>query len=139
MMSGAARFNDIENGDWRMKRRALVTGANRGIGFEIAKGLVEQGHEVMLAGRDMDAVRKAATEIAAIPLQLDVGDADSISHAAKEAGAVDILVNNAGLMGSGTVLDDVDEWQRLMTVMVDGPHRLMHLLVPGMVERRYGR
>lgn len=138
-MSGAARFNDIENGDWRMKRRALVTGANRGIGFEIAKGLVEQGHEVMLAGRDMDAVRKAATEIAAIPLQLDVGDADSISHAAKEAGAVDILVNNAGLMGSGTVLDDVDEWQRLMTVMVDGPHRLMHLLVPGMVERRYGR
>ncbi|MEM7072307.1 MAG: SDR family NAD(P)-dependent oxidoreductase, partial [Pseudomonadota bacterium] len=47
--------------------------------------------------------------------------------------------NNAGLMGSGTVLDDVDEWQRLMTVMVDGPHRLMHLLVPGMVERRYGR
>ncbi|MEM7046129.1 MAG: SDR family NAD(P)-dependent oxidoreductase [Pseudomonadota bacterium] len=122
-----------------MKRRALVTGGNRGIGLEIVHGLVGLGHEVLLGGRDTTAVSAAAKKVSAIPLVIDVGDRASIAKAANEAGVVDILVNNAGVLGEGGVLESTDEWERSMAIMVEGPFRLMHHLVPGMIDRGYGR
>ncbi|MEV7415156.1 SDR family oxidoreductase [Streptomyces sp. NPDC089919] len=87
---------------------ALVTGANKGIGLEIARQLAVQGATVVLGARDLERGRRAAEQLAArgvetIPLQLDVTDAESIAAVAKEIeerfGRLDILVNNAGITG----------------------------------------
>lgn len=80
---------------------AVITGANKGIGFEIAKGLHERGVTVLAGSRSEERGRKAAAEIGAEFLQLDVTDPDSVAAAAKEVedryGRLDILVNNAGI------------------------------------------
>ena len=120
-------------------RRALVTGANRGIGLAIADGLVKLGHDVLLGSRDMTAGEKAAAKVGATPLQIDVADPVSIEQAVREAEPIDILVNNAGILGSGSVLDDPEDFAASMAVMVHGPYQLMHLLTPHMVRQGYGR
>jgi len=89
-------------------RVALVTGANKGIGFEVARQLGEQGIHVLIGARD-EARGKAAVEqlasrdILATYLPLDVTDGTSIKKAvaqiSKEFGKLDILVNNAGISG----------------------------------------
>ncbi|WP_405776289.1 SDR family oxidoreductase [Streptomyces sp. NBC_00859] len=85
---------------------ALVTGANRGIGLETARQLASAGVHVLVAGRDSEAVTRAAKalrsgSLAADPLVLDVTDPESIRAAAAEVdsrhGRLDILVNNAGI------------------------------------------
>lgn len=70
-------------------KRALVTGANRGIGYAIAEGLSAKGYEVLLGSRDLDAGKSAASRIGSIPVQLDVASPDSISRAVKDVGPVD--------------------------------------------------
>ncbi|WP_409181583.1 SDR family oxidoreductase [Amycolatopsis sp. VS8301801F10] len=85
---------------------ALVTGANRGIGFEIVRQLAERGVRVVLSGRDEAAVETAAaglrdTGLAVEGLRLDVTDSKSIEAAAAELetrhGRLDVLVNNAAV------------------------------------------
>lgn len=120
-------------------KRALVTGANRGIGLAIAGGLAAQGFEVLLGARDPAAGERAASKIGATALTLDVADPDSIAHAVEQAGPVDVLVNNAGILGSGKLLDDPADFAASMAVMVHGPYLLMHHLTPHMVAQGYGR
>ncbi len=120
-------------------RRALVTGANRGIGLAIAEGLSARGHEVLLGARDLDEGRSAAQRLGAVPVHLDVASPESIARAVTEVGPVDILVNNAGVLPSGGVLDDPGDFTDCMDVMVRGPFLLMHHLTPHMVSQRYGR
>lgn len=120
-------------------KRALVTGANRGIGYAIAMGLKEHGLDVLLGARDLSAGRRAAKEIGATALELDVADPESITAAVNGAGTVDVLVNNAGILGSGNILDDPEDFAASMAVMVQGPYLLMHHLTPNMVSRGYGR
>jgi NAD(P)-dependent dehydrogenase (short-subunit alcohol dehydrogenase family) len=85
------------------KRIALVTGANQGVGRQVAKELVANGLTVLVGSRDFERGEAAATEIgsSAIPLQLDVTDRVSIATAAerirKEFGRLDLLVNNAAI------------------------------------------
>jgi NAD(P)-dependent dehydrogenase (short-subunit alcohol dehydrogenase family) len=85
------------------KRIALVTGANQGVGRQVAKELVATGITVLVGSRNFERGAAAATEIGpgAIPLQLDVTDRVSISTAAerirKEFGRLDLLVNNAAI------------------------------------------
>src|SRR5437773_3159397 len=89
---------------------ALVTGANRGIGKEVARQLAERGYEVLLSARDGEKGRAAAEEISAgagagaggvRALMLDVADPASIESAAAsvnaDPGRLDVLVNNAGI------------------------------------------
>ncbi len=88
-----------------MKRVALITGANKGIGFEIARQLAEREFTVILGCRNAAAGRAAADDIGCTPppvvCQLDVTDDDSIRRAAafvtKQFGRLDVLVNNAGV------------------------------------------
>ena len=120
-------------------KRALVTGANRGIGFAIAKGLSDQGCEVLLGSRNFEEGEKAAARIGAVAVRIDVAKPDSIARAVAEAGSVDILVNNAGILGAGGVLENPDDFEDSMNVMVRGPFLLMHHLIPRMVAQRYGR
>lgn len=85
------------------KRVALVTGANQGIGFQIAKQLVESGLTVLLGSRDLTKGEAAAREVGvgAHAIQLDVTDETSIALASarirSEFGRLDVLMNNAGI------------------------------------------
>jgi NAD(P)-dependent dehydrogenase (short-subunit alcohol dehydrogenase family) len=85
------------------RRVALVTGANQGVGLQVAKELGKNGLTVLLGSRNFDRGEAAAKEVGrgAIALQLDVTDAASIAAAAErirtEVGRLDLLVNNAAI------------------------------------------
>lgn len=126
------------------KPRALVTGANRGLGLEVAKQLAELGHPVVLTGRDAHALAEAARSVGhgAEALVLDVADLASVERAARETGRVDILVNNAGVaLDEGSEALDVDDDTIRATLETNllGAWRMCRAFVPPMVERRWGR
>lgn len=89
------------------KRIALITGANQGVGLQVAKELVANGVTVLVGSRNLDRGEAAAKEIGegAIALQLDVTDPASIAAAAErirnEFGHLDLLVNNAAISNTG--------------------------------------
>ena len=89
------------------KRVALVTGANQGVGFQVAKELVAHGVTVLVGSRNFERGEAAAGKIGpgAIALQLDVTDRVSIAAAAerirRELGRLDLLVNNAAISNTG--------------------------------------
>jgi len=101
------RFGHLipSNKDFSMShnRIALVTGANQGVGFQLAKELVANGVTVLLGSRNFERGETAAKEIGdgAVPIQIDVTDLASIAAAAErirtEFGRLDLLVNNAGI------------------------------------------
>jgi NAD(P)-dependent dehydrogenase (short-subunit alcohol dehydrogenase family) len=80
----------------------LITGANKGIGFETAKQLVALGHTVYIGARDIERGERAASELGAQFVQLDVTDDTSVSHAlaAIDAayGRLDVVVHSAGIL-----------------------------------------
>jgi NAD(P)-dependent dehydrogenase (short-subunit alcohol dehydrogenase family) len=90
----------------RNRKVALVTGANKGIGFEVARELARLGLRVFLGARNVKAGRAAAEKLGkdgdVVFLEIDVSDADSIRRAAeqlsKDADRLDVLVNNAGIL-----------------------------------------
>ena len=94
---------------------AVVTGANKGIGLQIAKDLVAHGLTVLLGSRNLQQGERAAASIEgdARVLQLDVTDQASIDAAAErirhELGRLDVLVNNAGIMNPGRPGDTLEE------------------------------
>jgi NAD(P)-dependent dehydrogenase (short-subunit alcohol dehydrogenase family) len=132
-----------------MKRVALVTGAGRGIGREIALALARDGLAVAVAARSLDQVEKVAAEaralgVAAEALVLDVTDADALAAVpealAARLGAVDVLVNNAGIAEAAPLVKaDLAHWERHLRVNVTGPFLLTRAVLPGMLERGWGR
>ncbi|MET7707475.1 SDR family NAD(P)-dependent oxidoreductase [Micromonospora sp. NPDC005413] len=85
----------------------LITGGNKGIGFETAKQLLELGHHVYIGARDVERGEKAAAELGARFVQLDVTDDASVNDALaaidSAEGRLDVLVNNAGILGAGPI------------------------------------
>ncbi len=124
-----------------MVRRALVTGANRGIGRAVAERLVAGGHDVIVAGRDEAGVIEAADALGARPVLMDIRDEASVLAAAATAGHVDILVNNAGILDEGQ--DPLSEADERIVALIDtnllGAWRVCRAFVPGMAERGWGR
>jgi NAD(P)-dependent dehydrogenase (short-subunit alcohol dehydrogenase family) len=85
---------------------AVVTGANRGLGRQFATQLIERGVKVYAAARNPETVDLPG----AIPLQLDVTDAESVAQAAKIATDVTFVINNAGSStGAGLLVGDLDQ------------------------------
>jgi len=82
---------------------ALVTGANKGIGFEVARQLAAHDFHVFLGARNRTAGEKSARAIAgkATVVQLDVTDPESVRTAARQIDQLDVLVNNAGIIVDG--------------------------------------
>jgi NAD(P)-dependent dehydrogenase (short-subunit alcohol dehydrogenase family) len=118
----------------------LITGANKGLGFETARRLVEAGHTVYVGARDADRGRAAAERIGARFLLIDVTDDASVQAAAKTVeadGGLDVLVNNAGveLRGPGNSVPPAgdttaDEMRTVYETNVFGVVRVTHAFLP---------
>lgn len=125
-------------------KRALVTGAARGLGFEIAKRLAEDGAQVWLGGRDEDSLRKACRSIGgnARALAFDITD-DAATAAAFETlaqGGLDILVNNVGERDRrGFAEIDREAMAGLLAANLVAPFDLARRAAELMKARGYGR
>ena len=103
-------------------RRALVTGSSRGIGSALARGLVLAGCDVVVHGRDPDAVAGVRDQLgAAAAVAFDVTDAEAVAVGVAEAeaavGSLDVLVNNAGMQHRAPLLEFPEEtWRRVLDV-----------------------
>jgi NAD(P)-dependent dehydrogenase (short-subunit alcohol dehydrogenase family) len=122
-------------------RIALVTGGGRGIGANVARALAADDWSVVVAARSRDQVDAVAAEIGGRALQLDVTSRESVDRAVAEAGDVELLVANAGIGSGGTSTWEVDpdEWWRTLEVNVLGVHLCCRAVIPGMLERGFGR
>ncbi|TMR90171.1 SDR family NAD(P)-dependent oxidoreductase [Nonomuraea basaltis] len=119
----------------------LITGANKGLGFETARRLIAAGHTVYIGSRDAERGRRAAEQLDGRAVQLDVTDDASVEAAVKaiEAdGGLDVLVNNAGIqdeMGEANAVigaADVtaDLMRRTFETNVFGTVRVLHAFLP---------
>lgn len=115
----------------------LVTGANKGIGYETARQLVAAGHTVWIGSRDLARGRAAAEELGARAVQLDITDDASVDAAAATIEALDVLVNNAAVEERGdgnAVIGPVDLTADLVRNTFDtnvfGTVRVLHAFLP---------
>ncbi|WP_210588770.1 SDR family oxidoreductase [Streptomyces sp. GESEQ-35] len=118
----------------------LITGANKGLGFETARRLVEAGHTVYVGARDAERGRRAAEQLGARFVQLDVSDDVSVRAAVKTVeaeGGLDVLVNNAGIEvrsesnSMPTAADTTaDEMRTVFETNVFGVVRVTHAFLP---------
>jgi NAD(P)-dependent dehydrogenase (short-subunit alcohol dehydrogenase family) len=118
----------------------LITGANKGIGFETARQLVEAGHTVYVGSRDAERGRLASEQLGARAIQLDITDAASVQAAVKTIdadGGLDVLVNNAAVeeRGDGNVVIGpadvtVDVVRKTFDTNVFGTVRVLHAFLP---------
>ncbi|MCX2746295.1 SDR family NAD(P)-dependent oxidoreductase [Arthrobacter sp. MI7-26] len=136
------------NWDFRGKR-ALVTGAADGIGLAIASSFTQAGADVILLGRDGEALKKGVDVAAsagpgsATSVVCDLSNAADIQAAAAEAlarlGGIDILVNNAGVGGSRNLVQLSDrELDLNLDINLRAPILLTRAVLPGMLERGQG-
>jgi NAD(P)-dependent dehydrogenase (short-subunit alcohol dehydrogenase family) len=134
-----------------VKRIALVTGANRGIGLEVCRQLAQSGLLVILTSRDpqdgAQAVRQLSQESLSVEYhQLDVGEDESVEMAAVQVlekhGRLDVLVNNAGVFldrQHDPLTIPLDVIQATLEVNYYGALRLCQAFLPSMIEAGYGR
>jgi 3-oxoacyl-[acyl-carrier protein] reductase len=126
-------------------RRAIVTGASRGIGRRVAHGLAREGARVLMVGRDEDALRAAAPEdgsaelLAADVTEPGAGEA-IVAACVERLGGVDVLVNNAGTTRNVALAELTDaDWELQWQLNVRAPERLMKAAAPLMARRGWGR
>jgi NAD(P)-dependent dehydrogenase (short-subunit alcohol dehydrogenase family) len=114
----------------------LITGGNRGIGYETARRLVAAGHIVWIGARDARRGREAAHALGASSVQLDVTDDASVAAAVdtvrEQAGHLDVLINNAGILGDVTSPEDmtVDQIRAVYETNVFGVVRVTNAFLP---------
>jgi NAD(P)-dependent dehydrogenase (short-subunit alcohol dehydrogenase family) len=129
-------------------RVAVVTGAGRGIGAATARALADAGLDVVLAARTREQVERQTAELAgqgrrAKAVVCDVtseASVEALSREAAELGPVGVLVNNAGAAGSMPLArTSLDDWNRLLAVNATGAFLCTRALLPGMLERKWGR
>ena len=114
----------------------LVTGGNKGIGYETARRLVAAGQTVWIGARDTGRGRRAAETLGASFVQLDVTDDDSVAAAVDTvgdaAGHLDVLINNAGVLGDVTSPEDmtVDQLRAVYETNVFGVVRVTNAFLP---------
>ena len=129
-----------QNGDvW------FITGCSTGFGRELAKLVLDRGFRAVVTARDPGKIRDltAGHQGRALALKLDVTDAAEANEAVKAAeaafGSIDVLVNNAGYGYLGAIEEsEEDEARALIETNFFGLARMIHLVLPGMRNRRHG-
>jgi NAD(P)-dependent dehydrogenase (short-subunit alcohol dehydrogenase family) len=130
-------------------RRAMVTGASKGIGAEIVRVFADAGADIAVVARDRDGLAAIAAEVTAagrrcLVLEADLATREGPVEAARAAlaawGTIDILVNSAGIALIGDALTlSADDWDRTMAVNLRAPFLLAQALAPAMVAQRAGK
>jgi NAD(P)-dependent dehydrogenase (short-subunit alcohol dehydrogenase family) len=131
-------------------RSAIVTGASRGLGREMAAALAEAGADLVIGARTAPDIEKAAGEIAratgrkVIPFAADVADRRSVegmvARAMDESGRIDILVNSAGVNVRSPIEEIADEdWDQIQQTNVTGVFHCCRAVAPHMVKAGHGR
>jgi gluconate 5-dehydrogenase len=128
---------------------ALVTGAYRGLGFAIARGLANAGATVVLNGRKTEALSAAAKTLADAGLNastalFDVTDAVAIRHGIESIeasyGHLDIVVNNAGIQRRAPMAEfSKSDWDAIVATNLTAPFLVSQAALPGMIARRAGK
>ena len=122
-----------------MKTRALVTGGNKGIGFEVTKDFLERGFEVVVVARDFSSFDLQDENLTII--EYDLANVTDLPKLMKQVGDIDILINNAGFMQPKYSFDNypLEAKERIMNVDLHTPVELMTLCSNSMKEKGYGR
>lgn len=130
-------------------KRALVTGASKGIGAEIAAVFADAGADVALVGRDADGLEATRRAVAGkgrrcLVIEADLATADGPRVAGEKAldffGTVDVLMNNAGIFHRRPILEaTIAEWDETQAVNVRAPFLLAQVVAPGMIAQRSGK
>ncbi|CAG0997305.1 3-oxoacyl-[acyl-carrier protein] reductase [Burkholderiales bacterium] len=130
-------------------RNAIVTGAARGIGAAVARAYAREGAGVAVVDLDESAAREVANAIAAtggraVGLACDVARRDQVdamaAAAAAALGPIDVLVNNAGVIRPAMLHRmTAEQWETVLRVHLDGSFHCLQAVVPGMMERHWGR
>ncbi|MTH65273.1 SDR family oxidoreductase [Paracoccus shanxieyensis] len=124
-------------------RLAVVTGAAQGIGYAVAQRFIDSGARVIIWDRDGDAAARAAEALGpqASARAVELAEDAQIDAAAAAAGPVDILINNAGITGGNGKTWDLAPtvWRQVIEVNLNAPYVACRALIPGMIERGYGR
>ncbi|MGO9483429.1 MAG: SDR family NAD(P)-dependent oxidoreductase [Rhodomicrobium sp.] len=131
-------------------RTALITGASAGIGKAFAEVFAAKGWNVVLTARRTERLEALASglaakfKIAAMPIALDLADPEGVQRLVAEIGTrgltIDGLVNNAGFAVPGYYArTSWKDQENFLQVLVTAPCELAHALLPGMIERRFGR
>ncbi|MTD12492.1 glucose 1-dehydrogenase [Nakamurella sp. YIM 132087] len=130
-------------------RVAVVTGGAQGIGKGISDALGAAGFRVAIADLNIEAAEKTAAGIReaggeAVVVRIDITDTASVSAAiasvADQLGPIEVLVNNAGWDDFMPFLDTTEEfWDKILDINFKGALRMIRNVVPGMIERGYGR
>lgn len=129
---------------WLAGKTALVTGGGRGIGRAIADRLASEGARVIVTGRTESEIDDTARDLGGVAIRMDAADRASVRAAIDtlkvRSEDIDVLVNNAGFAESVSYdRTDDDLWDRLLEVNVTSAFALSRALVPGMIERGFGR
>jgi NAD(P)-dependent dehydrogenase (short-subunit alcohol dehydrogenase family) len=127
----------------------LITGAGSGLGKALALAAGQVGAKVICAGRRTDKIQQTSDEVNKVggmgtAMEMDVTDLKSVEKGlkmAEEVGPIDILINNAGIITGMKAVQDlpVEEWDKIMATNVRGPYLLMRAILPGMIQRGFGR
>jgi NAD(P)-dependent dehydrogenase (short-subunit alcohol dehydrogenase family) len=114
----------------------LITGANKGLGFEAARRLIAGGHDVWMAARDRERGQAAADELGGRFVALDVTDDASVAAAVETVGTLDVLINNAGIAGNRKPFAEMaaDDVELVFRTNVFGVVRVTQAFVP-LLER----
>jgi NAD(P)-dependent dehydrogenase (short-subunit alcohol dehydrogenase family) len=130
-------------------RKALITGASKGIGAEICAVFAEAGADIVAVARDADGLAEVARVVQAkgrrcLTIIADLADADQTRAAATQAlaewGTIDILVNNAAVALIAPALTaSVADWDLTMAVNIRAPFILSQALAPAMIAQRWGK
>ena len=128
---------------------ALVTGASRGLGYEIARGLATAGARVVLNARQEASLREAVDALVRERLDVAAAAFDVTDDAALDAGVaaiarahgpIDILVNNAGIQRRHPFVDfPREQWDEVIATNLTAPYRVSQAVLPAMIERRRGK
>ena len=114
----------------------FITGANKGLGYETARRLIEIGQTVIVGARDPERGQAAADQLGARFVPIDVADDESVARAAKDVeaheGRIDVLINNAGIGGSFRPAEELAGPQaaEIFNTNVVGIVRVIHAFLP---------